>query len=253
MQVGDGPGAMTRMACCTCAALAAASLFVTAIDGAATGYAVHPAPADHQALLASDDSAWASAEVIRWGAPGAPTSFRALWNTEGLYVRFDATDSSPWNTMTRRDDHLWDEEVVEIFLDINRTGRHYAELEISPANVVCDVEMITPAPEKKSDFSWDITGLETRVTKRGYDRAAADSHWIATAYLPWSAFRSLGSARDATLPPTAGTAWRFNVFRIERPNGPSNPERGAIFAAWSPPRGESFHDPTAFRDFRFTR
>jgi hypothetical protein len=241
---------MTRMACCECAALAAASLvFVTTIDGAATGYAVRPAPSGHQALLASDDSAWASADVIRWGEPGAPTSFRALWNTEGLYVRFDATDPSPWNTMTKRDDHLWDEEVVEIFLDINRSGRHYAELEISPANVVCDVEMITPAPDKQSDFSWDIAGLETRVTKRSDDH----SQWIATAFLPWNGFRSLPSARNVALPPTAGTAWRFNVFRIERPNGPRDPARGAIFAAWSPPSGDSFHDPAAFRDLLFTR
>jgi hypothetical protein len=241
--------------CYTCAALAAASLAV-AMDGAAAGYAVHSASADHQALLSSEDSAWAPAEVIRWGEPGAATTFRALWSMQGLYVRFDAKDPSPWNTMTRRDDHLWDEEVVEIFLDIDRSGRHYAELEISPANVVCDVEMITPAPDKQSDFAWDIAGLETRVAKRGYDsksRSAADPHWIATAFLPWSAFRSLPSARDAALPPKVGTAWRFNVFRIERPNGPRHPERGAIFAAWSKPRGESFHDPAAFRDLLFTR
>ena len=35
--------------------------------------------------------------------------------------------------MTRRDDPIWEEEVVEIFLDPARLGRHYAEVEISPA------------------------------------------------------------------------------------------------------------------------
>jgi hypothetical protein len=245
---------MTPTACSAGLTLAAVVL-AAAIDGSDTGYAVHRAPADHTALLSSDDSAWAPAEVIRWGEGGAQTTFRALWDMRGLYVRFDAKDSFPWNTMTKRDDHLWDEEVVEIFLDINRSGRHYAELEISPANVVCDVEMITPAPNKQSDLSWDISGLETRVTKRGYDahnQPTTDSQWIATAFLPWRGFRSLPSAQNVALPPTAGTAWRFNVFRIERPNGPRDPENGAIFAAWSPPSGESFHDPAAFRDLLFT-
>ena len=35
----------------------------------------------------------------------------------GLHVRFDAQDPSPWFTKTARDDRLWEEEVVEIFLD----------------------------------------------------------------------------------------------------------------------------------------
>jgi Carbohydrate family 9 binding domain-like len=229
-----------------CAVLVTASVALAMGGAPSSGYAVHRTSAVHNALLSSDDPAWAPAEVIRWGEPDARTSFRALWSVTGLYVRFDATDSSPWNTMTRRDDHLWDEEVVEIFLDINRSGRHYAELEISPANVVCDVEMISPAPDIKNDLAWDIVGLETRVAKRG-------SLWIPTAFLPWNAFRSLPSAKNATLPPTEGTAWRFNVFRIERPNGPRDPERGAIFAAWSPQHGKSFHDTSAFRDFLFTQ
>jgi hypothetical protein len=120
--------------------------------------------------------------------------------------------------------------------------------------VTCDVEMITPAPEKQSDFSWNIEGLETRVTMRdggGGEECRPSSRWIATGFLPWAAFRSLPSARNVSLPPASGTAWRFNVFRIERPNGPRDPEAGAIFAAWSPPSGESFHEPAVFRDFVF--
>ena len=53
------------------------------------------------------------------------------------------------------------------------------------------------------------------------------------------------------LPPKVGDRWRFNVFRIKRPHGPSEPEREAVYAAWSIPSGPSFHDPAAFRDFVF--
>jgi hypothetical protein len=42
------------------------------------------------------------------------------------------------------------------------------------------------------------------------------------------------------------------VFRIKRPGGPDQPERDAVYAAWSVPDGPSFHDPTAFRDLVLT-
>jgi hypothetical protein len=148
--------------------------------------------------------------------------------------------------MTRDDQHLWEEEVVEIFLDLDRSGRDYYELEINPGNVVCDLRMISPSPDKKGDIDWDLAGLETRVhTRRG---AGGTQGWTATAFLPWSGFASLPSAGRIALPPKPGDAWRFNVFRIERPGGPKSPEKDGVFAAWSPPAGRSFHEPSAFRD-----
>ena len=43
----------------------------------------------------------------------------------------------------------------------------------------------------------------------------------------------------------------LNVFRIKRPGGPKDPNTNAVFAAWSPPSGPSFHDAGAFRPFVF--
>jgi hypothetical protein len=147
--------------------------------------------------------------------------------------------------MSRRDEHLWDEEVVEIFLDPDRSARDYYELEVNPANVVCDLRMISPWPDKKGDIDWNLAGLETRV------REDAGRGWTATAFLPWSGLAPLPSARHVTLPPKPGDAWRFNVFRIKRPGGPKSPETDAVFAAWSPPSVQSFHDAGAFRDLVF--
>ena len=134
-----------------------------AAPDAPSGYSVAVATAERALLLAADEAAWAHASVVTWGPAAYETRFRALWSDDGLHLRFDATDPSPWHTMTKRDEHLWEEEVVEIFLDPDRSGRHYYELEISPANVVCDLDMISPMPNYKSDFAWDLAGLETRV------------------------------------------------------------------------------------------
>jgi hypothetical protein len=225
----------------------AALLLAAALAG--EGYQVARTESSMQSLLAAEEPAWAAATVAEWGPPAYATRFRALWSTKGLFLRFDATDPAPWHTMTRRDQHLWDEEVVEIFLDPDRSGRNYYELEISPANVVCDLRMISPWPNKKGDIDWNLAGLETRALVR--DAAAGNAGWTATAFLPWSGLRALPSARKAALPPRPGDAWRFNVFRIERPGGSQAPEKDAVFAALSKPAVESFHVPDAFRDFVF--
>jgi hypothetical protein len=239
------------------ALLVAVVLAVGAVIAPRRAAAADPAPshtvattaAAQAALLAAEEAAWAGASPIAWGPSPYETRFRALWSPAGLFLRFDADDSSPWHTMTRRDEHLWDEEVVEIFLDLDRSGRDYYELEINPANVVCDLRMVSPWPDKKGDIDWTLAGLETRVHPR--EGGKGPRGWTATAFLPWAGFRSLPSASHVALPPKPGDGWRFNVFRIKRPGGPKSPEKDAVFAAWSPPSGPSFHDAGAFRALVF--
>jgi hypothetical protein len=214
-------------------------------------YAVARAAAPSRALLDGDPAAWSAAAVVAWGPASYETRFRALWTDEGLFLRFDVADASPWHTMTKRDEHLWDEEVVEIFLSPDGSGRDYYELEINPANVVCDLRMVSGWPSQEGDIGWNLAGLETRVHPRR-DAAGKTTGWTATALLPWSGLRELPSARTVAVPPKAGDRWRFNVFRIERPGGPSAPETDGVFAAWSPPSVRTFHDAGAFRDLVFS-
>jgi hypothetical protein len=203
--------------------------------------------ADVPHLLEALDSSW-SVPSVTWGPVQYATTFRAVWHDAGLIVRFDAVDPSPWHTMTARDDRLWEEEVVEIFLDPAGRGRRYAELEISPANVVCDVRMLAPWPDKVMDLAWNFGRLESRVCPlAGADRRPIG--WVATALLPWADFESLPAG--VALPPRRGDAWRFNLFRIKRPGGPARPEDGAVYAAWSPTGTPSFHVPAAFRPLVF--
>jgi hypothetical protein len=228
----------------------AVTAVVTAAGDAPASYSVGETSRAKGPLLAANEGAWKGAAVVSWGPVPYETRFRALWSQRGLFIRFDANDDHPWHTMTRRDQHLWEEEVVEIFLDLDRSGRDYAELEISPGNVVCDVRMVQPWPDKKSDFGWDMAGLETRIVPTP-GRKLMSADWTATAFIPWAAFRTLPSARTVQLPPRAGDRWRVNLFRVKRPGGPKAPELHAINAAWSAPGQPSFHVPDAFRDFVF--
>lgn len=145
-------------------------------------YTVAPTRAESAALLAGGAGAWKDAHRIHWGPSANDTAFAALWDADALFVRWDAVDTAPWYTMTHRDDHLWEEEVVEVFLDLDRSGRDYAELEISPANVVCDVRMVSAWPQKKFDLTGNMEGLETRVVPLR-DAAAATVGWTALVRL----------------------------------------------------------------------
>jgi Carbohydrate family 9 binding domain-like len=193
---------------------------------------------------------WREAQAIEWGPERYRTRFQACWDDGALHIRFDAVDNAPWFTMRNRDDHLWEEEVVEIFIDTDGSGVNYAELEINPANVVCDLRVERPAPAVKSLTEWDWAGLQSLV-RPFQDPHGAREGWTALARLPWDGLKSLSEATAARVPPKAGDVWRFNVFRIKRPGGPSRPQDGAIFAAWSVPEGPSFHVPSAFRPLRF--
>jgi len=192
-------------------------------------------PADSAPLLLeADDDVWSQARTIAWGPKEYETTFRALWNDSGFFVRFDATDPDPWHTLTQRDARLWEEEVVELFLARDRNAREYTELQISPANVVCDLHV--NLAERIFDMRWNLVGLETRVHER-------QEGWTAVAFLPWTGLESV--------PPKPRDQWSFNVFRIERPGGKADPDRDALFLAWSPTGERSFHVPEAFGDLLF--
>jgi hypothetical protein len=167
--------------------------------------------------------------------------------------------------MMQRDQHLWNEEVVEVFLDPNGDGRDYPELEVSPHNIVVDL-LIPQRPDRSTDPSiaarWDIEGLRTAVGKHA-------AGWVVEIAIPWMSLASGGVSG----PPREGDRWRVGLYRIERPGGPAGLARiaelqkklegvaGSELAglrqelqdlqatsqalAWSPTR-QSFHDPERF-------
>ncbi len=207
-------------------------------------YRTRPVSDTPDALLAG--AGWDDAMTVRWGPPPFATTFRALWTPSGLCVRFDAQDRAPWGTRTQRDDGLWEQEVVEVFLDPTCSGEDYAELEIAPTNIVCDLHIERLTPERRVHLDWDFTHMQSVV-----HRQDASDDWCAIAYLPFADFASMSPRVAACLPVAGGDVWHFNAFRIKRPAGPDKPDEGAIYAAWSVPEGETFHAPLAFRPMVF--
>jgi hypothetical protein len=161
------------------------------------------------------------------------TITRLCYNDAALFVHFDAVDNEIWGTYTQRNDPIYDEEVVEIFIGPGgETPVDYYEFEVSPNGVLLDVQVHNPRGDRADmqlDFGWDCPGL-----RWGAQRADGDQRWQVFYAIPWA---SIGA------PTTLPTVWRANFYRIDRPrNGP--PE----FSCWSPTLTDpaDFHKPAQF-------
>lgn len=191
-----------------------------------------------------DDPGWAAAQPVvlvhaTRGTPARhPTTVRAAWDDRALYLFFTCVDPDIWRTLTEHDDKLWEEEVVEAFIDPDNDGRNYLEIEVSPGNVTFDARIESfPTPRNIPVFArFEAEGLETAVQVRGTldDRDDHDEGWDCEIAIPWRAFPETGGR-----PPKAGSAWSANFFRCDHSRG-----RGE-YQAWSTVEG-SFHAPERF-------
>jgi len=202
-----------------------------------------------------DDPAWSRSPLIerfRRAQDGEPatyaTSARLCWDDENLYLAFRCEDPLIWATMTQRDEHLWDEEVVEFFVSPSGDLRRYFEIEVNPLGVICDLDITNHYTYKvgsesiSGDIDWNAENMRVAVTVDGKvnDPQTTDISWTVEIAIP---FGDLGR-----LTPTPGEVWRCNLFRIDR-----GAESGDEFTCWSPTLVDppAFHRPQYFGFLEF--
>ncbi len=176
------------------------------------------------------------------GAAFHRTEARLVWDDEFLYVGFDAVDDDLWAKLERRDDPIYGEEVVEVFLDADGDGRTYNELEVSPRNVQFDAYF--PARREGMDLAWDAQ-MQSAVKLRGTlnDPKDKDQGWSAELRIP---VKNLASV--PRWPPQAGDKWRFNLYRLEW-HSERKVNEGSAF---SPPLLGDFHHLPRFGFLEFS-
>lgn len=160
------------------------------------------------------------------------TDVRLAWNADEWRVHFHAADADPWATLTTRDAPLYTEEVVEVFLDPVGDLQSYFEFEVNPLNAVLDLVIRRNRSGWVKNFAWKCEGLRTAVH-------VGDGFWTAELSIP---FRSLVAEV-----PRAGSEWRVNFCRIDRPHG-----RARELTAWSPTGRALFHVPEQWGRLTFT-
>jgi hypothetical protein len=145
-----------------------------------------------------------------------------------IHVRFECADDHIVATYENRDDPIYKEDAVEIFIDESGKGRFYKEFELSPRNVVFDALIDKEEGQtQKVDASWNLDGLLTQVTWPEEGKAVYD------LALPIAAF-------DTS--PAPGMTWRINFYRIDE-----DPAGQRHYWAWSPTGARrNFHVPAKF-------
>ena len=168
----------------------------------------------------------------------APTA-RLMWDDRALYLAFQVDDPFLRSAGTERDDHLWEEDCVELMLDPDGDEQRYLELQVSPRNVVFDTWFDSRRqPQPFGHVAWS-SGLTAEVALRGEaSDHEPDEGYTVELRIPWSALaigpHPIGEA------PHAGQTWRVALYALDVR------EDGQWGAGWSPPLEGDFHVPARF-------
>ena len=180
-----------------------------------------------------DDASWQGAAAIPlvWADSGAqprqPTTVRLLWDDHYLYVAFECQDDDIWGVTTERDKDIYNQEVVEVFVDDDCDDHSYIEIEVNPLNAVLDLFVLNRGGPIRGLWGWDSPGLLTAVHVDGDPtrRGTADRSWTVELAIPMSDFMTAPH-----LPPEPGMSGTPICTASTAPNRATNippgPRRG---------------------------
>jgi hypothetical protein len=192
-----------------------------------------------------NDAAWAKTPVIgplvnnRDGAPSTLQSeAKVLYDDKFIYFASRFVDDNIWATFKKRDEHLWTEEVVEVFIQADPAKKNYIELEVNPLGTMIDIYLLDFRSPLHYE-SWNSEKLQWAVQVDGtVDGKPGDKEWTCEMALP---LEDVVTAPN--LPPKPGDRWRMNFYRVEK-----LPERAGL--AWSP-TGRDYHRTERFGEIIF--
>ena len=168
------------------------------------------------------------------------TEARILYDRRFIYFAFRAVDTNVWATMKRRDEHLWLEEVVEVFLQANPSIPNYIELEVNPLGTMLDIYLLDKRKPLHYE-SWNSEHLRWAVHVDGtVDGKDNDRGWTCEIALPLE-----DVATAPHIPPQPGDRWRLNLYRVEQ-----KPKVAEL--AWSPTLQDDFHVLSRLGEIVFT-
>jgi hypothetical protein len=175
---------------------------------------------------ALNDKCWKNAErfsgFVRLGGSikaTEPTSFQAAYDSKNIYLAVKCSASNMAGVGTsraRHDENVWDDDCVEIFVDVLRDRANYFQFAVNVSAAQYEGKLI--------DKAWDVPWqAKTKIGKDG---------WCLEVAIP---FVALGAK-----PPAQGV-WGFNVCRARPADG------GGELSSWAGvDTNPGFHDPKHF-------
>lgn len=198
-----------------------------------------------------DEAAWQktehSSEMVNTltGGPGAFRAWvRVLYDSEAVYVAFEVKDSDLRSPFRKHDDHLWEQDTVEVMLDPDGDSRNYFEIQVSPRNVVFDTAYASRRqPRPFGIVGWD-SHVQAGVRVNGtLDDGPGDEGYSVEMRIPVASL----AAEDIAPPeaPHSGGIYRMNFFVMDRR------AKGQLAVGLSAPLVGDFHTLGRFARIRF--
>ena len=199
-----------------------------------------------------DEDAWQTAPetgnfLLYNGEEESPvhTSARLLWDDENLYISFVCEDADLYATMKERDDLLWSQDVVEVFImEQSLDQGHFVEYEVSPIGTVFDMYLIVPL---EGFLEWTSPGFKWAATLDGTvnDPSDEDKGYQVEMAI---AFKDLYLKKASAAAPKDGSSMRIALYRIDYkcPEKMGGAGADATLITWSPTIKPFFQIPSRF-------
>lgn len=219
-----------------------------------------PAEVDQAALEKAkvdgklDEDFWKKAKPISLepfgAAPDLHTKVYVLRGKDHLLVGARMPDERVWSKLDKRDADTWTEEVFEMYIDKDRDGKDYLEMQINPLGTVFDAHFAQRLGRGKGSRdeqidrarAWNMKGLESAVYVEGTvnDDSDKDTAWSVELKIPYTSIPGIDQA------PKDGESWAVDFYRYDRPD-----DKRTYAYAWSKPNGGSFHQVERFGTLQF--
>lgn len=168
------------------------------------------------------------------------TEWKALWNDDTLFFAFTVFDKDIKSRFEKRDDPLYQEDVIEIFFDADGDLEEYHEIEVNPAGVLFDALFSGYRTGKNLDWN---PAIEAKVLLDGTLNKDDDEDrtWTVEMAVPLSEIST-----GKPVPPQPGDMWRGNIYRLNVGKGI---KRNA--SSWARLTTGDYHELHSFGGFVF--
>lgn len=170
------------------------------------------------------------------------TRVRFLYSDSGLYFLFSCEDSVLTNSMQADFLDLWNEDVIEVFLQPDGKKPAYLEYELSPLNFELPISIRNENGVLNSWVPFHYGGDRrtrhaTTIMNGERKPFARVSGWKAEFFIPFKLMHLL------TEPPVRGSRWKTNLYRIDY-------DHGETLFSWRLTSG-NFHEYDKFGELIF--
>jgi hypothetical protein len=169
------------------------------------------------------------------------TTVKLLRDQTHLYVAYECEDADLTAQLTQRDDKVYLDDCVEIFLKPSEKTDSYVGLEMNARGVLFDYFYDFP---QKFDPAFNLDNVQVKAKLRGTlnESSDKDQGWTLEVAIPWQSLKAL-----ALNAPARNEEWRVQINRWDG----TDPARRLSMWCHSGLKRAHPHNPERFGTLRF--